>query len=230
MYEVRSQVWEFIGAITPTTAGSADGLGIKKLITGAAPPTVTATASGLECAMTSASQAQLAGFSLGDILPFSAANILRVDIDAALSASFAETAFFGVASAHNATVESVTAFALFKAVGSNDLKISTDDNVTDTTDVATGFAIGTTVRRFSIDFSSGVYTPVPGLALGGRANTGFYAPNSRGDRRRVAESQRFDLSGYSSGFQIYGGVSKASGTNTGTLTVRRIEVVYCATI
>lgn len=226
MLETRSKVWEFIGAITPTTSGTADGLGIKKLITGAAPPTVTGTASGLECALTSASQAQLAAFSLGDILAFDIDDLLTVHIDAALSASFAETAFFGMASAHNATLESITAFALFKASGNNNLLISTDDNVTDTTDIATGLTIGQTVRRFSMDFGSGVFTQIPGLAKGGKAAVGFYAPNSRGDRRRVAESQRFDLSGYSAGLQIYGGVSKASGTNTGTLTVRRIEVVY----
>jgi hypothetical protein len=230
MYEVRSRVWDFVGAMTPTTAGTPDGLDIKKLITGAAPPTVTGTASGLECALTSASQAQLAAFSLGDILSYNIDNILRIDIDAALSASFAETAFFGLAAAHNATVESITAFSLFKAVGSNALKISTDDNVTDTTDIATGMDIGQTVRRFSMDFASGVFTPTPGLAKGGKAAVGFYGPNSRGDFRRLAENQRFDLSGYSSGFQIYGGVSKASGTNTGTLTIRRIELVHRVTM
>jgi hypothetical protein len=226
MYETRSAVWEFIGAITPATAGSADGLGLKKLITGAAPPTVTGTASGLECALTSASQQQLAAFSLNDVLAFDIDDLLTVHIDAALSASFAETAFFGLASAHNATLESITAFALFKASGNNNLLISTDDNFTDKTDIATGVTIGQTVRRFTMDFGSGVFTQVPGLALGGKANPAFYAPNSRGDLRRVAQGARFDMSGYSSGLQIYGGVAKASGTNTGTLTVRRIEVVY----
>ncbi len=230
MYEVRTTLFDFIGAMTPNTAGTPDGLPIKKLITGAAPPTVTATASGLECALTSASQAQLAAFSLGDILSFDIDDLLQVHIDAALSASFAETAWFGMASAHNATLESVTAFALFKASGNNNLLISTDDNVTDKTDIATGLTIGQTVRRFSMDFGAGVYTQIPGLALGGKANPQFFAPNSRGDRRRVAEGTRFDMSGYSSGLQIYGGVAKASGTNTGTLTVRRVEVVHRVTM
>jgi hypothetical protein len=216
--------YNFVGGMTPTLAGTADGLPFKRRITGAAPPTVTATSAGLQLALTSASQAQVAGLFFNDILSFDIDQLARVEFLASMTASFAETVVFGMASAANDTPESITAFSFFKLSANNNLLISTDDNVNDTTDVATGLTMGTALRRYVMDFGSGISSQVGALSTGGKSNVLFEADNAQGVLRAVARSQRFNMSSYSSGLQPYAQISKASGTNTGTLTIRRLRI------
>lgn len=216
--------WNFLGGMTPTTSGTADASPWKKRITGAAPPTVTGAAAGLQLALTADSQAQVANLSFNDILSFDIDQIQRVEFLAAMSASFAETAVFGLASAYNATPESVTAFAFFKLSANNNLLISTDDGTNDLDDKPTGLTMGATLRRYVMDFSSGIKSNVGALSKGGKANVLFEADNASGVLRPVARTTQFDMSNYSSGLQPYAQVSKASGTNTGTLTIRRIRI------
>jgi hypothetical protein len=227
MKELVTLDYFFAGAITPTTAGTAGPDIWKKRITGAAPPTVTGAASGIQCALTSANQAQVAGLSLGDILAHDIDDLVRVDFYLGLSASFAETVVAGLASTGNDTPESIQEFAFFKATGNNNLVISTDDNATDTNDVATGFTWPTTPKRFTIDFGGGlpVQNASTGLYQAGKNNIVFLAENSAGQLRRVAPSQRFTLGNYSGGLQPYVQISKGSGTNTGTVTCSRITIV-----
>lgn len=228
-FETITEDYVFVGKQTPPLAASPDsGLGgFVKAITGAAPPTVSGAAGGMALALTATNEAQNACFYQGDVLAYDIDDLIRVDFWAALTAAFAaaNTVSFGLASARNDAPESITALALFKCVGNNNVVVSTDDNVTDLTDKATGDTLSTVLKRFQIDFGSGVHTQAPpALSLGGKANVQFLMDNGRGQLRNVAAGTRFDMSGYSSGLQLFAQIQKTAGVTTGTLTIPRIRV------
>lgn len=214
----------FVGAATPTNSGTADGLPWKRTLTGGA--TAAVTASGLQLALSATDEVQLARVAWADVLGLPIDRLIDVEILAGLSASIAAqvTAGIGVGTAVNATLESLTAFALHKAVGNNNLVISTDDNVIDNTDVATGMTWPTTPQLFRIDFATGVQSNVGRLSKGGKANVLFDATDTTGVSRRCAASTLFDMSNYSSGLQPYFQLQKSGGTGTATLTI----LEFCA--
>jgi hypothetical protein len=106
---------------------------------------------------------------------------------------------FGVGSARNDTADSVSDHAWFRMEGANSTTLvyaETDDGTRDVNDVSTGVALGTTYKRFVIDFS------------GGKSNVKFYI-----DGQRVCSTQTFDMSAYSGGLQPIIQLQKASNTN-----------------
>jgi hypothetical protein len=86
--------------------------------------------------------------------------------------------------------------------------VETDDAVRDIDDIATGTTLGTTFKRFVIDFT------------GGKSDVKFYI-----DGQRVAASQTFNMSSYTAGLQPYIQLQKASNTNVDAVTIDYVKVV-----
>ena len=131
---------------------------------------------------------------------------LRVKTVAALDS--ATSLAFGLCSARNDAIDSLAAHASFRLIGSNSLVVETDDSVNDNDDVATGATLGSTYKRFVIDFA------------GGKSDVKFYV-----DGARVAASTTFDMSNYSAGFQPYVQIQKTADTNTDSVVIDYIKIV-----
>jgi hypothetical protein len=171
-------------------------------VTGAAPPTHVRAGTEATLTLTSASQAQILGLHHNDALAFDIDDISSVEMRVKLgAATFTSGSIFvfGVGSARNDTADSVSDHAWFRMEGANSTTLvyaETDDGTRDVNDVSTGVALGTTYKRFVIDFS------------GGKSNVKFYI-----DGQRVCSTQTFDMSAYSGGLQPIIQLQKASNTN-----------------
>lgn len=157
---------------------------------------------------------QIIGLAHGDALTFDIDDLIgietRVRIGAATFTSGSILAF-GIGSARNNTLDSVTANAWFRMEGANSttqVYVETDDNVRDIDDVATGKTLGTAYKRFYIDFS------------GGKSNVKFYI-----DGERVAAATTFDMSAYSAGVQPIIQLQKPGGTNVDAARVDYFRII-----
>jgi hypothetical protein len=130
---------------------------------------------------------------------------MRVKTTATLGS--ATSLAFGLASARNDAIDSITAHASFRIIGNNTLVVETDDGTTDKDDIATGTTLSSTYKKFVIDFT------------GGKSNVKFYV-----DGVRVAASTTFDMSAYSAGLQPYVQIQKTADTNTDSVTIDYIKI------
>lgn len=232
MILTRTKTFDFRGAIAPPVVASRQGEFCSKITAAAGAPTINAISGGtLDLAMDATSEVQNLCLYQGDILPFTFQDLIRVEIIAKVSASLAAavSAVFGVASARHDTLDSVAAHAWFRLQGSNSVLCETDDGTNDKDDIATGMTLSTTLKRFVIDFATGVQTrQLPSASLGGRGNVFFSVDNGNGNLRRVAESTVFDMSNYTatSGLQCIAQIQKTSGTAVGTLSIESFNVEY----
>lgn len=149
----------------------------------------------------------------GDALDFDIDSIMRVEMRVRLGVTFTTGSelIFGVGSARNDTTDSVAAHAWFKMVGADSttaVVVESDDSVNDNNDIATGKALGTTFKRFVIDFA------------GGKSNVKFYI-----DGERVASATTFNMSNYSAGLQPIVQLQKAANTNVDSVIVDYIKVI-----
>lgn len=134
---------------------------------------------------------------------------MRVRIGAATFTS-GSTLVFGLGSARDDTPDSVAANAWFRMEGANSttrVYCETDDGVRDVDDINSGVALGTTFKRFVIDFT------------GGKSDVHFYI-----DGQRVGASQAFNMSGYSAGLQPIIQLQKAANTNADSVVVDYVKV------
>jgi hypothetical protein len=210
---------DFVG--TAVTFPESANIGTPWLVdrTGAAPPTHVRNGGEAILSLTAAEQAQILGLHHGDALSFDIDDIqtveMRVRIGAATFTS-GSILVFGVGSARDDTANSVAAHAWFRMEGANSttqVYVETDDSVRDNDDIATGLTLGTTYRRFVIDFT------------GGKSNVKFYMDDANGNLTRVAASTTFDMSGYSAGLQPIIQLQKASNTNADACRVDYIKIV-----
>jgi galactose mutarotase-like enzyme len=134
---------------------------------------------------------------------------MRCRIGAATFTS-GSTLVFGLGSARDDTPDSVTAHAWFRMEGANSTTLvyaESDDGTRDVNDISTGVTLGTTFKRFVIDFT------------GGKSDVKFYI-----DGQRVCASQTFDMSAYSSGLQPIFQLQKAANTNADSFVCDYIKV------
>jgi hypothetical protein len=183
-------------------------------VTGAAPPTHVRNAGAAILSLTADSQAQILGLHHNDALSFDIDDIQRIEMRVKLSAATFTSGsilVFGVSSARNDTADSVAEHAWFRMEGANSttaVYVETDDAASDNNDVATGVTLGTTYKRFVIDFT------------GGKSDVKFYI-----DGQRVAASTTFDMSNYSAGLQPIIQLQKAANTNADVVTVDYVKIV-----
>jgi hypothetical protein len=150
-------------------------------------------------------------------------DVLNYDIDLIQSIEFsvktvasldsATSVAFGLASARNDAIDSITAHASFRLIGSNSVVVESDDGVTDKDDIATGQTLVATYKRFVIDFT------------GGKSAVKFYMDNGNGGLTRVAASTVFNMSGYTAGLQPYVQLEKTADTNTDSVTIDYVHIV-----
>lgn len=213
--------YDFRGELAIANAGSGAGNAFVKAVTGNA--TVAGLAGGgVRLAHEATSQVQNACLYMGDVLPFDIDEIISVDIIAKVSGTLDATSqiAFGLCSARNDTIDSLAEAAVFRCIAGNSVLVETDDGTNDNDDVATGLTIGTSWKRFAINFAERNTTmEPPSLSKGRGSNIGFYGSNDNGSRRRVASGTRFDMSNYSGGLQLFAQIQKTANTNTDALDI-----------
>lgn len=205
-------VEDFLGPQTLTTSPAGSDQWDIADTSSAGTPTYTVGGINGEATLAFDSQSEIQNVCLfkSDVLNFDIDTIqsieLRVKTVAALDT--ATSLAFGLCSARNDAIDSLAAHASFRLIGSNNLVVETDDSVNDNDDVVTGATLGTTYKRFVIDFA------------GGKSDVKFYV-----DGARVAASTTFDMSNYSAGFQPYVQIQKTADTNTDSVVIDYIKIV-----
>lgn len=205
---------DFIGA--PVTFPTSANIGTPWLtdVTGAAPPTHIRGGSEATLTLTADNQAQILALHHNDSLAFDIDDIQSVEMRVKLGASTFTSGsilVFGVASTRNDTADSVAEHAWFRMEGANSTTLvycETDDGTRDVNDISTGVALGTTYKRFYIDFT------------GGKSNVKFYI-----DGQRVCASQVFDMSAYTGGLQPLIQLQKAANTNADVCKVDYVQII-----
>lgn len=148
----------------------------------------------------------------GDALSFDIDDIQSIEMRVRLGVVFTTGSelVFGLGSARNDTTDSVAANAWFKMVGASSttqVYVESDDAVRDNDDIATGVTLGTSFKRFLIDFT------------GGKSNVKFFI-----DGQRVAASRTFDMSGYTAGLQPIVQLQKAANTNVDSVIIDYVKI------
>jgi hypothetical protein len=183
-------------------------------ITGAAPPTHVRNGGEAILSLEATNQVQILSLHHGNALTFDIDDIQRVEMRVRIgAATFTSGSIlvFGVGSARNDTADSVTAAAWFRMEGANSttqVYVESDDDVRNNDDVATGVTLGTTYKRFVIDFT------------GGKRDVKFYI-----DGQRVAAATTFDMSAYSAGLQPIIQLQKAANTNADACRVDYVKIL-----
>lgn len=218
---------DFLGCGTvPTTA---NGGRFSASITGAAPPTVAyVNGSGfglgaVECALTSASQAQVACLHQADVLGINIDQLIRAEFLArcTVAPSAAEVkASFGLCSARNNDVDAIAHSLLFNMTGSAVVNAQCDDNVLDTANVSSGVTLGTAWKRFVIDLGAAD----PGFT--GKQDVHFLLDGTDGRLTEIvrASNARFNVENSTSQLQIFAQMEKASGTGVGTIQIGGVRL------
>ena len=226
--EVIAWDWRPVGLETPPLTASPNGAPWPKADTSAAgAPTLAASGGYMVGHLAANDEAENLCLYCGDSLAF--------DIDDLLTAEFwictdpaittAESLAFGMGAARNDDPDSIAAHAHFRLLASTAVVVETDDGTNDNDDKATGQILSTTLKRFCIDFASGLYTKSPPSAsLGGKGNVLFSMDDARGNLIPVARNVLFDMSNYASGLQPYVQLAKTGGTTTPSFKLARVRI------
>lgn len=126
----------------------------------------------------------------------------------------ATTFSFGLVAGRNATWESTTVLANFQLLGSTSttvVYVETDDNVTDTAPVSTGYTLINAYKYFKIDMQN-------------LKDVKFYMTDGNSKLARVAATTTFDMSGYSGCVQPIFQLQKSADTNTDGYTLDYVRI------
>lgn len=164
-------------------------------------PTYTRGTSVATVKLAATSEVENVCLAFGDALTYDIDEIKSIEFRLRLDVTMTTGTelVFGLGSARNDTTDSVAANAWFKMVGANSTSLvylETDDGVRDIDDISSGVTLGTSFKRFYIDFTNG------------KSDVHFLI-----DGQRVGASQVFNMSGYSAGLQPMFQLQKAANTN-----------------
>ena len=220
----RKYHYDFRGHNLIPVAASNAGTPFSKADTSSAgsPTMVGLNGGGLRLLLDSTVEAQNLCLYMGDVLPFDIDEIISVSFIMKKIAALDATAqvAFGLISARNDAIDSITEAAVFRCIGNEDVVVETDDGTNNNDDVATGLTLGATWKKFQIDFASRNSTmEPPSVSLGRKSNIEFYGANANGSHRRVASGTRFDMSNYSGGLQLFAQVQKTAHANVANLDI-----------
>lgn len=183
---------------------------------------VTEDGGAADLAFDSQSEAQTVVLYNNDVLIYDVRQIKSMWFVLKVTAfSAVSTLCAGLASAYNATPDSVATNAWFRMQGSASqtaLLIETDDAVTDNDDKATGVTLGSTYKKLLIDFTAGIQD-VKFYVDGVRVGAGNGA---------AANDGRFDMSGLSAGLNVqpYISLQKASGATVDAVRIAQFGIQY----
>lgn len=229
--QTRSICYHFRGSHKPPAVASRLGDWCSK-ITGAGGTAQTGSSGALELAFDATNEVANVCLYMGDVLPFSIDDLIRVTFLAKLSSgalNAAVTGAFGVTNARNDTLASITQAALFRFAGgtANSLVLDSRDGTNSQSGIATGEVPGTTYRRYVLDFATGIKSlSPPSLSKGGKADIKYFVSDTNGVLKQQARNTNFDMSAISSGLQLFAQIQKTSSTNVGTLFILEAEVEY----
>jgi hypothetical protein len=203
---------DFCRAQALSTTPGMNGWTVKDTSAAGTPTYLCVTEDGGAMALTLAatSEAEIVTMYQNDVLPLDLAQVQRVWFIAKVSGVDAVTQIaMGLASAQNDTLDSVSVNAWFRIDGTastSNVVVETDDNVTDNDDNATGQTLGSTYKKFEIDFGKGlsdIRFLIDGQPVG---------------------SETFSLAGVTAGqnVQPFVQVQKASGTGVPAITIAQI--------
>jgi hypothetical protein len=211
----------FVGhRIYSATAGSNVGHNGKITDTSAAgtptyAPPSGSNGRGLKIDFDATNESQIVTWSWADLLQLDIDDIvearIRVIMNQAALTSPTMLAF-GLASAQNNTIDSITAAALFRVVGADsttNVVVESDDGTTDKDDIATGKTLINVAKDFRISFARG------------KSDVRFFIGGEP-----VALGTTFDMSQYASGLQPFLQHQKASGTQLDGVTLLDFAVDY----
>lgn len=227
MYEVVKDRFHFNGiGKVPTVADATHGPWAKTVTAAGGSPTVKNTNGALELTMDDTDEVQNLCVNFGDELSYDIRDIIKVEFLARFSASFASqvSAAFGLSSARNDAIDSITELAAFRVHEDNAVHAETDDGTTDLDDKDTGLTALTEWQNFVIDFARGVKTNSGVASVGGRANIQFLMDNADRLLRRVCDNTVFDMSQYSGQLQPFFQIQKTSSTAVGSMYIKEICV------
>lgn len=197
-----------------TTTPGHNGWTVKDTSSAGTPTYLCATEDGGAMVLTLAatSEAEIVTMFQNDVLSYDLRQIQRVWWICKVAGVDAVTQIaWGLASAQNDTLDTVGVNCWFRIDGTADLDdvvIETDDNVTDDNDNATGMTLGSTYKKFEIDFGKGL------------SDIRFYI-----DGQPVG-SGTFSLAGAAAGqnVQPFVQLQKASGTGTPSITIAQFGI------
>lgn len=202
---------DFLGPMTLTASPTNQDRWDIADTSSAGTPTYTVGGINGEATLAFDSQSEIQNVCLyqSDVLNWDIDLIQRIEMRVKTTATLdsATSLAFGLASARNDAIDSITAHASFRIIGNNTLVVESDDGTTDKDDIATGASLSDTYKKFVIDFT------------GGKSNVKFYV-----DGVRVAASTTFDMSGYTAGLQPYVQIQKTADTNTDSVTIDYIKI------
>ena len=223
--------FDFRGAHAPPLVASRQSKWAKADTSAAGSPTVQSGAGGaMELTLDATNEVQNICLSYGDVLAYDIEDLVRFEVWVKITASLnaAISAAWGLASARNDAIDSITEAALFRVIANNTLVVESDDGTNDKDDIATGESVANVYRRCVIDFSAGLLTQSPpSLSLGGRADTRFYISDAvRGNLKRIAAGTQFNLSNYAGNLQPFFQLQKTAATAVATLSILGGEIEY----
>lgn len=203
---------DFLGPQTLTASPAGSDLWDIADTSAAGTPTYTVGGVNGEATLTLEATSEVQNVCLfqSDVLNYDIDLIQRIEFRVKTVAALdsATSIAFGLATARNDAIDSITAHASFRLIGSNSIVVETDDGTTDKDDIATGTTLVATYKRFVIDF------------CGGKADVKFYI-----DGVRVASSTTFDMSAHTTGLQPYVQIQKTADTNTDSVVIDYIKIV-----
>lgn len=225
----RTYRYDFRGHhLIPATASNAGGPFSKADTSAAGAPTLVGlNGGGIRLGLEATSEVQNLCLYMGDILPFTIGEIIAARIIAKCTAALdsATSIAFGLGSARNDAVASMTARACFKLAGSQAVVVDTDDGTTERLNVATGLTLGNAWSKFEIRFAdANVTRDPPAVSTGRPSNVQFFGNNAYGSLRRVASGTAFDMSAYTAGLQLFAQIQKTADTNADVLDILEFEV------
>jgi hypothetical protein len=221
----------FAGAMTPVAA-PADGPWGKADTSVAGSPTLTAVAGYMVGTIANDTEVENLCLSFANVLAFDIDDLIRAEFWLKCSATYAATEqlAFGLCSARNDDIDTLTAHASFRLLGAaaalGAITCESDDGTqgNDKDDKDTGQTLAATLKRFVIDFASGLRAVSPPPSLGGKANVLFSMDDVRGNLMPVCRDTVFDMSNYTAGLQPYVQIQKTSAAGTPSFSLRRVRI------
>lgn len=200
-----------------TTTPGQNGWTVKDTSSAGTPTYLCVTEDGgaMKLTLAATSEEEIVTMYQNDVLPYDLAQLQFVEFVAKVAGiDSATTLVFGVADAQNDTEDSVATNAWFRMQGStstSNVVVESDDGTTDTDDKATGATLGSTYKKFTIDFTNGL------------SDIRFYI-----DGARVAASETFTLASVASGqnVQPFVQLHKASGTGVPSISIALFRAQY----
>lgn len=183
-------------------------------------PTYTKGGIGGEATLALAATSEVENVCLhhGDDLNFDIDSLQRVSFRVKMGQSALDSASqvaFGVCSARNDAIDSISEVACFRVIGADDttaVVCESDDGTNNNDDISSGQVLADSYKRFVIDFS------------GGKSDVKFYMDNADGALVRVASSTTFNMENYSAGLQPFVQIQKTADNNTDSVVVDYIRI------